>query len=166
MKFQASVEGLEVSTGNDVMVAAFAAPGFERTQNCLDARRRVRRPLDVEWFAVSAEHKLFSAVRRDDAAENAAPLFEIGARRKPEPSGIADRVLDQLARRLRRHSHRAPIWEEPIDKAFLVIGNTGKVVGTRIFYTQAKYVEQEKPSFNTATGFTPAHYEIAPTQIE
>ena len=38
--FLFAVEGLEVISGNDVMVAAFAAPGFERAQNSLDARRR------------------------------------------------------------------------------------------------------------------------------
>jgi hypothetical protein len=32
------------------LVAAFAATGFERAQNSLGARRRVRRPLDVEWL--------------------------------------------------------------------------------------------------------------------
>ena len=83
MKFQVSVEGLEVITGNDVMVAAFAAPGFERAQNSLHARRRFRRPLDVEWFAISAEHKLFSTVRGGDAAENTTRLFEIGAGENP-----------------------------------------------------------------------------------
>ena len=112
------------------------------------------------------EHKLLIAVRRCDAAENAARLFVIGARRKPEPSGIADRVLGQLARRLRRHSHRVPIWEEPIYKAFLVIGDTVELVESRVFHTQAKYVEQEKPSLNAAVGFKPAHYEIAAARIE
>jgi hypothetical protein len=32
--------------------------------------------------------------------------------------------------------------------------------------TQAKYVEQEKPSLNAAVGFKPAHYEIAAAGIE
>jgi hypothetical protein len=27
----------------------------------------------------------------------------------------------------------------------------------RIFYTEAKYVEQEKPNLNAAVGFKPAH---------
>src|ERR1700730_9136777 len=148
------------------MVAAFAAPGFERAQNSPDARRRVRRPLDVKWFFVFAEHKLLIAVRRCNAAENAARLFVIGARRKPEPPGIADRVLGQLARRRRRHSDRVPIWEEPIYKVFLVIGNTVEVVETRVFHTQAKYVEEEKPSLNAAVGSKPAHYEIAAAGIE
>jgi hypothetical protein len=35
-----------------------------------------------------------------------------------------------------------------------------------IFHTQAKYVEQEKPSLNAAVGFKPAHDEIAAAQIE
>jgi hypothetical protein len=78
------------------MVSAFAATGFERVQNSLDSRRRVRWPLDVEWFAVFAEDKLFSAVRRGSAAENAARLFVIGARRKPEPPGITDRASINL----------------------------------------------------------------------
>jgi hypothetical protein len=43
-----AVEGLEIISGNDVMVAVFAAPGFECAQNSLDARGRVKRPLDVE----------------------------------------------------------------------------------------------------------------------
>jgi hypothetical protein len=81
--FPFAVEGLEVIAGNGVMVSAFAATGFERVQNSLDARRRVRRPLNVEWFAVFAEDKLFSAGRRGDAAENATRLFVIGAGRKP-----------------------------------------------------------------------------------
>src|ERR1700732_654452 len=140
------------------MVSALAAPGFECAQNSLDACRRVRGPLDVEWFAVLTEYKLLIAVRRCDAAENATRLFVIGARRKPEPPGIADRVLGQLARRRRRHSHWVPIWEEPIYKAFLVIGNTVELVEIRVFHTQAKYVEQEKPSLNAAVGSKPAHY--------
>ena len=106
------------------------------------------------------------AVRRGDAAENAARLFAIRARRKSEPAGIADRVLGQLARRRRRHSHWVPIWEEPIYKAFLVIGNTVELVEIRVFHTQSKYVEQEKPSLNAAVGSKPAHYEIAAAAIE
>ena len=112
--FLLAFERFEVISGDNVMVAAFAAPGFERTQNPLDARRRVRRPLDVERFVIFAEQKLLIAARRRDAAENAARLFAIGARRKPEPPGVADRVLGQLARRRGRHSHRVLVGKEPI----------------------------------------------------
>src|ERR1700738_5686445 len=41
-----------------------------------------------------------------------------------------------------------------------------EVVKTRVFHTQAKYVEQEKPSLNAAVGFKPAHYETAAARIE
>ena len=41
-----------------------------------------------------------------------------------------------------------------------------EVVKTRVFHTQAKYVEQEKPSLNAAVGSKPAHYEIAAAAIE
>jgi hypothetical protein len=161
-----AVEGLEVTTGNDVMVAVYAAPGFEQAQNCLDARRRVERPLDVEWFVVLAEDKLLIAIRRGDAAENATRLFVIGGRSKPEPLGITDRVLGQLARRLRGHLHRVPFWEETIYEAFLVIGDTGELVESRVFDTLAKYVEEEKSSLDAAIAFRPAHDEIAAARIE
>jgi hypothetical protein len=39
-------------------------------------------------------------------------------------------------------------------------------VESRVFGTQAKHVEQEKPSLNAAVGFKPAHYEIAAARIE
>src|SRR5262249_6063498 len=136
-----AVERFEVISGDNVMVAAFAAPGFERTHYLPDARRRVRRPLDVEWFVVFDEHKLLIAVCRCDAAENAARLFVIDARRKPEPPGVADRVLGQFARRRRRHSDRIPVGEKPIYKAFLVIGNAVEPVKTCVLHTQAKHVE-------------------------
>jgi len=161
-----AVNGLEVIGGDNVMIAAFAAPVFERTQNPPDARRRVRRPLDVEWFAVFAELKLLIAVRRYDAAENAARLFVIGARRKPEPPGIADRVLGQLARRPRHHSDLVPVGKEPIYKALLVIGYTVEPVKTRVLHTQTKHVKQEKPSLNTAVRLKPAKYKIAAAGIE
>ncbi len=102
-------------TGNcafAVLLFAGEARSYHR-QQCNDSRLRrtglraraefpSRAPenptvLDVERFVVVTEHKLLIAVRRCDAAENAARLFVIGARRKPEPSGIADRVLGQLA---------------------------------------------------------------------
>ena len=63
-----AVEGLEVITGNDVMVADFTAPGFERAQNSLDARRRFRRPLNVEWFIVLTEYELRKS-RSDQLAQ-------------------------------------------------------------------------------------------------
>jgi len=66
------VEWLEVITGNDVMIAAFAASGFEHAQNSLDTRRRFRRNLDVERFVVLTEYKLLIAVRGCDAAETEA----------------------------------------------------------------------------------------------
>jgi hypothetical protein len=59
-----------------------------------------------------------------------------------------------------------PFGEEPIDKTALVLVNTVEVAEIRIFYTQAKYVEQEKPSLNAAVGFKPAHNEITAAQIE
>src|SRR5215831_6080345 len=96
--FLFAIKRLEVISGDNVMIAAFTAARVERTQNSLGACRRVRRSLDVEWFVVFTEAKLLIAVRRCNAAENAARLFVIGARRKPEPSGIADRVLGQFAR--------------------------------------------------------------------
>ncbi len=164
--FLRAFEQPEVIGGDDVVVAAFAAPGFERAQNPRGARRRVRRPLDVEWFVVFAEHKLLIAVRRCDAAENAARLLVIDARRKPEPSGVADRILGQLARCRRRHSHRVLAAEEPIEKAFLVIGNTVEPVKARVLHTQAKHVEQKKACLNTPIGFKPAHYKIAAAGIE
>jgi hypothetical protein len=63
-----AVEGLEVITGNDVMVADFTAPGFEHAQNSLDARRRFRRPLNVEWFIVLTEYELRKS-RSDQLAQ-------------------------------------------------------------------------------------------------
>jgi hypothetical protein len=41
-----------------------------------------------------------------------------------------------------------------------------EAVETRVFHTQAKYVEQEKPSLNAAVGSKPAHYGIAAAGIE
>jgi hypothetical protein len=70
-------------------------------------------------------------ITRSSSGKSSARLFVIGARRKPEPPGIADRVLGQLARRLRRHPHRVPLWEETIYKALLVIGDTGELVESR-----------------------------------
>ena len=48
----------------------------------------------------------------------------------------------------------------------MVIDNTIEAVETRVFDTQSKYVEQEKPSLNAAVGFKPAYDEIAAAQIE
>jgi hypothetical protein len=58
------------------MVAALAASGFERTQNPLDTRRRVRRALDVEWFVVCAERK-FLRVRISDPRYLTRPLISV-----------------------------------------------------------------------------------------
>ena len=43
---------------------------------------------------------------------------------------------------------------------------TYEVEKTRVFHTQAKYVQQEKSSFHAAVGFKPTYYEIAVARIE
>jgi hypothetical protein len=127
---------------------------------------RVIRPLDIEWLVVFAEGKLFVAIRRCDAAEHAAGLLVIGARRKPQVPGIANRVLGQLARRGRRHSHCIPVWEKPMYKIFLVIGNTAEAVETRVLHPQAEHVKQEKPSLNATVSFKSAHDKLTAAGIK
>jgi hypothetical protein len=63
-----------------------------------------------------------------------------------EPSGITDRVLGQLARRLRRHWHQVPIWEETIYEVSLVIGNTVEVLETRVFHPEANTSSRKNPA--------------------